>query len=484
MPISYVAPGPVLSSANFARRGGQQLAPGAGGDAPLAARVVQLHDDTGQLQNRVNLQALQGVQASNLSAQEFGQRAQLQAQAAELDAWQFGQKVTVQEQAKLRQDQNAIAAIDADPTMTPKEKILAKTRIKTRIDWVGERQQRDLQQAQTQMAQQHSQAYKMQAELNESRIQFATQAINGKLRTIVDDDAVEELGEMVELLNPGLKERDPTAFGKLVEKAAIRAGRATRYASNADGSLDLRNSQRFGPGGTTSGAGNGTRGGARDSDGDGRPDTGGEREMGEKDYAAMVKDSLEMARKDKETDPSVDVAKRAAEYRKSMEDALSERRASRDPAAQKAAARKGGEEALAKIDMRMKELGERTDLGPVSKQFLVQSMTQAKKIMTKYQSTAEMPPEVYREYVRLTNEFKELPPDARAAQAKVFADRVGKITVSNMLGGREFTRSERSQIDNVVRQIKGNPELFKLESFNLEGMDPELVEEIKKRLKE
>jgi hypothetical protein len=303
MPVNYVAPSPVANEATmagllaprYATGGGGGGGYGGGGGGGPWGQVIQLRGDpTAELQHRMNSQALGGAIAGNLALTERGTRLDLQQQGAELDVWQFNQKVTAQEAAQLRADERAVAAIRNDPTLSPAEKIEGIRRIQTRIDWVSERQKRDLQQAQAEMAQSHAQAYKMQAEMEEGRLKFATAEINGKLRTIVDDDAAEELTALFKRLYP---QASPEEVGKLVTKEAIRQGRATRYAANPDGSVDLRTGQRFGAGG----AGLGQPGkGAPGSSGSGG---GGGGELGPMDFVKIRQNALDNARKEQPDGP-------------------------------------------------------------------------------------------------------------------------------------------------------------------------------------
>lgn len=248
MPISYVAPSPVANEATMsgllsrlqnARSGGGYGGGGGGGGAPGGwGSIVQLHDPTAELENRKQLMAMSGANAEANTVLEGETRAYLQGQAADLDAWQFNQKVTAQEAAQLRADQRAISAIDQDPTLSAKEKIQAKTMIRTRVDWVGQRQQRDLHQAQMEQYQQHAQQYKMQSELEESRLRYATQSIEGKLSRIVNPATEETYKNNIRRWKPELEKANPEEFKRLVQEEAARNGDVITVATKPNGQFD------------------------------------------------------------------------------------------------------------------------------------------------------------------------------------------------------------------------------------------------------
>ncbi len=207
MPVNYVAPGPISMAGIYGRnRGGD----GGGGG------IVQLHDDSMRQQNQLALAGLQGTIENDQINQRGQIQAQLGQQAAQLDVWQYQQKVTEQEAMQLRQDQNAISAIDADPSMSPMEKQQAKLRIKTRIDWVSERQKRDMQQAQVELYQSHAKQYGQQVELDQARLKRSAGNLEDNIRFVLDPTAKALLEQEVSALDPGLKEVNPAAFDKKV----------------------------------------------------------------------------------------------------------------------------------------------------------------------------------------------------------------------------------------------------------------------------
>lgn len=224
MPVNYVATGPISFANLYGRRG-------AGGDGGGAGQVVQLHDDTARLQNQLALAGLQGQIEGDQTRARGDIQSGLQRQAAELDAWQFRQKVTEQEAMQDRQDQNAIAAISADPTMSATEKIQAKTRIKSRIDWVAERQKRDLQQAQVQMYQAHAHDFEAQAELARKKRVWDARSMDGQGKIVVDDkdkpDLAQYMTDAFPMLRPGTPE-----YQAQFEKRAAETGVGRKYVTD------------------------------------------------------------------------------------------------------------------------------------------------------------------------------------------------------------------------------------------------------------
>lgn len=238
MPINYVAPSPVANSATmsgFLDRP-RQLAGGGGGGYGGMGQIVQLHDPTGEYQSRMDLAALHGVNEANLLTSRGEQARGLQEQAASLDAWQFNQKVTAQEAAQLRADQRSISAVDADPTMSDAEKVQAKTRIKSRIDWVDERQKRDLQKAQIEQAQQHAALFKSQVQMEEQRSLYQAASIGGKLQFQANDQLVTQAGVKTQVKDemPFVAESDP-AFQARLNELAREKGLGYYYTTDKDG---------------------------------------------------------------------------------------------------------------------------------------------------------------------------------------------------------------------------------------------------------
>lgn len=242
MPVGYVAPGPVSMAGAFG--GGHRGGYGGGGPD-----VVQLHDDRARLQNQLDLAGEQG----NIESNQIAQRGQVQAalgrQAAELDVWQYQQRVTEQEAMQLRQDQNAIAAVDADPTLSPLEKMQAKTRIRSRIDWVSERQKRDMQQAQVEMYQAHASQYKMQADLDEQRIQNTAALMQNRTRTLTDPTKLSQIDAI--LRDRGIDPNSPQGVAER-DRVAQEEGWAATYAVvNAKGDIGTKPIFGFGAEGGT-----------------------------------------------------------------------------------------------------------------------------------------------------------------------------------------------------------------------------------------
>lgn len=289
----YVAPGPIAVNRSYLNGGGAGGGGGGGG-------YFQAHDQTAELQNRLQNTGLEGMIQGDLSNQRFVHQSQLQAQAADLDAWQYSQKVTEQEQLQLRQDQNAIAAIDADPTLTPLEKTQAKLRIKTRVDWVGERQKRDLMQAQVEQAQAHAQAYMGQADLDRRKTLFDAQSMSGQSNFEIDKNHLPDLEEYMRDAFPWLKPEDPMYQQEMTKEAVRnRYGRSYVIDPKTGGKVadpyELERMKHWwsATGGADAG-GPGGIGSARSSTGAGK---GGAEDENVKSMAQLHKDAFDAASK-------------------------------------------------------------------------------------------------------------------------------------------------------------------------------------------
>lgn len=250
MPPGYVAP----SFAGYASN--NRYSGGGGGGGGGFDRVVQLGGGGGGGGDPLAAIGLQGRINSDLQMQQTLGQNLLAQQAANNELWLFQQKVSEGEQLEYRRNENAIAAIMNDPSYSQIEKQQIITDIKTRQTNIGTRMDRDLKKAQAEAAMQHANLWKQQGELEEWRNKFATQEINGKLKVMVDEDAVIEIGEELDILFPGLKQSDPQRFQQELEKEAIRQKRATRYATDAKGNVDPTKGIRVGQEG---GGGTGAR---------------------------------------------------------------------------------------------------------------------------------------------------------------------------------------------------------------------------------
>jgi hypothetical protein len=265
MAPKYVAPSPVTFASRYSGSSG-----GGGGGG---GGFVQLRDSSGQDHSRLQEIGLRGLIENDQQAQQFQQRVALQQQAANLDVWQFQQKVTEQEALQLRQDQNAIAAIDSDPTLTPLEKMQAKTRIKTRIDFVSERQKRDMMQQQMEMQAAHAKAYLGQAELDAKKAQAWTAAVNGRFKNQIRNTELPRLKKLMAQAYPHLEEGSPE-YIQALDQLAIEENAIDRYVVGPNNELlpdpfaEIQARQQAKATGTDGegGARSGTRGGAEDVD--------------------------------------------------------------------------------------------------------------------------------------------------------------------------------------------------------------------------
>lgn len=240
MAPKYVAP----SFSGYASN--SRYSGGGGGGGGGFDRVIQLGGGGGGGGDPLAAIGLQGRINSDLQMQQTLGQNLLAEQAKNNELWLFQQKVSEQEQLEYRRNENAIAAIMADPSYSQVEKQQIVTDIRTRQANIGTRMERDLKKAQAEAATQHANLWKQQGELEEWKTKFATQEINGKLRTMVDDDAVIEIGEELDILFPDLRQTDPVRFQKELEKEAIRQKRATRYTVNEKGIVDLSKGVRVG----------------------------------------------------------------------------------------------------------------------------------------------------------------------------------------------------------------------------------------------
>ncbi len=241
MPVNYVAPKPFLLNRAFGSRDSY----GTGGGSGYGGTTVFARDSSADRTRQLEAIGLSGMIENDQIGLRAAMASQLARQNAELDAWLFTQRVTTQEAMQLRQDENAIAAILADPSMGPMEKQQAVTRIRTRIDWVSERQKRDLQEAQLKMYEAHAKQWEAQTKADEWRLKFQTDEINGKLKTIVDDDAAQEITAQLLDVRPDLY-MNPVELARLVTIEAIAQGRATRYTVNEKGVIDMSKGVRVG----------------------------------------------------------------------------------------------------------------------------------------------------------------------------------------------------------------------------------------------
>lgn len=364
MAPAYKAPGPISIASNY----GAGVRGGGGGGG--SGGVIYIPDRTGDYANRLDAIGLQGQIEGDLSNQRFVQAGMLAQQHAELNAWQYQQQVTTQEQAQLRQDQNSIAAIDADPTMTPLEKMQAKLRIKTRIDWVSERQKRDLQQAQVEQAQAHAKMYQMQAGLDEQRLQASAAIAQNKIKTIVDPSRVPELESLVR--DAGYDPKSPDGI-QMMDKIGHEKGYTQTFAINDKGIITGKplfvGSNVLSPDGGGAGSS-----GARSSTKAG---------LGEEDVRAathIVDRASEGARKAKQADPSID---EEAEYQKLYKryrgelDAIS-------PAKKKEVAMAQHQEVLTGIDARKQQLMDDGEVDPRVKANGIAMLDEMKKLRAKY----------------------------------------------------------------------------------------------------
>lgn len=467
MPVNYAPPSPVA----FAQSAASRLASGGGGGGGGGrgfygpGPIVQLQDRTGELQNRLNLAAIDATVQTNLADQRFVQQSHLARQAAELNAWEFNQRVTTQEAAQLRADQNAIAAIDQDPTMTPTEKMQAKLQVKTRIDWVGQRQQRDLQQAQAQMAQQHAAAYKMQAALDEERMKMSAAMMTNKIKTLTDPTKGPELAELVRDMD-----MDPVSPEgiQMMDKLALARGWTQTFAVNSKNEIEGK--PLFVGQGITAAAGGEAGQGSQ------KGTQGGREESKERDRDIdFAETALKFAQEDAKNAPGTDVMKKAAEYQKYLEENAQKRRAARDPQELVKKSREESKASLTNIDEVMKDLPKRGDL--TDRNDYLRAASRAKQLLEKYKSTHEMPPEVYQTYLKHAAKVASIP-----ERPEISAIRKIPGQVFSMLGKNRASLNsvQESNVQDIVRQIRENPSLSP-DGFNA---SEEVREEVKRRLKE
>ncbi len=414
MPVNYVAPGPIAYRRSIYGAGDGMGGGGGGGGGGRAfygpGPIVQLQDRTGEFQNRLNLASIDATVQTNLADQRFAQQSVLARQASELNAWEFQQRVTTQESAQERADRNAIVAVDADPTMTEEEKVQAKTRIKSRIDWVSERAKRDGAQAEAQMMQSRAKMFQSEVEQNEQMLQFATAAINGKVKTIVDDDAAIEIGEAFEDAFPGLKQRDPAEFGRMVEKEAILQGRATRYMVNEKSVVDLSKGQRFGEGGQLSRSGAGGTGGGADRQQGSSGSRSGTRvgdpiEQADKGFSSDVELAIK-ALSGGATPPSPESV---MEFAKKLQAARGEATAgarARTPEGRMESLRAQHEQSIAEIDTRLQMLKNDTASPPGLKTEALKALGEVKRLLAKY-PPERRPPEAIRKKIANQQQYAD-----------------------------------------------------------------------------
>jgi hypothetical protein len=432
MPVNYVAPSPVANEATMAGllapryggvgRGGGGGGGGSGGGSPWG-QVIQLRGDpTAELQHRMNSQALGGAIAGNLALTERGTRLDLQQQGAELDNWLFNQRVTAQEAAQLRADERAIAAIRSDPTLSPAEQVEGIRRIQTRIDWVSERQKRDLLAEQTRQAKHHADLYKMQAELEEQRNVYQTAQVAGKLRFQPDKKLVAQAGLANQVRDEGITEQilDPAtgqvvpnpAFARRIEELAEELGLGYRYATDKDGKPVLDKSSELEMAARArSGAGGGSgRGGS------GRGDSG---ELGENQlatHAEAVMRSMDSWAKD---NPGHTAEQYDAKLQQviSSHQKIGEALRESSPAAKhrKAVAAFKAEE-VGKINEIQGGVLNRPDLSNDQKAAFDLAARVAKHLRNTYGPDEDMPPAIrarFKTAMAVLSKIPEIPPNAR-----------------------------------------------------------------------
>lgn len=334
MAPKYVAPGPIGIANRFAGNSGGGGGGGFGG-------YFQARDATGGEQSRLDIAGLEGRIQGDLSNQRFVQQSYLAGQAAELDAWQYQQRVTEQEALQMRQDERSLTAIDQDPTMTPVEKMQAKTRIKTRVDWVSERQKRDLQQAQIVQKKAEADKFESQAELLRRKNTFDAQSMTGMSKVDIDDNALPDLKQYMADAFPWLTDANDPRYLKEINARALEIGAGRKYVIDPKTGGKIADPYELERMKHKWSADAGGSAGARSSSG------GGPTEETAKIAAAAVKDASAHAAKLKKDDPTVneeeEYNKYLARYQKHLGDISPDNK-------QKAAA-KQQDENLGKIEV-------------------------------------------------------------------------------------------------------------------------------------
>ncbi len=453
MAPSYKAPGPVAVSRSYAGSGG------GGGGGGGSGSYFQAHDQTGEFQNRLQNTGLEGLIQGDLSNQRFVHQSQLQVQAANLDAWQYQQRVTEQEQLQLRQDQNSIAAIDADPTMTPQEKMQAKLRIKTRVDWVGERQKRDLQQAQVEQAQAHAQMYKQAAELEESKNQFWAHKMAGKVTYEPTPEAAIQIGE--ELRDEGmgeLEKSNPEAWAAEVKKRALAQGQYQVMIPDKNG-LPTLAKKEFQPGGGMpegSSARSGTGGGGMTLDANHVNNT----------FFDALKQVAGMAKEKKDDGTPVHPEYQTEEGRIAAAHKIADAAAGRVSAAASAGKpKKLTNEQKTEVDFKaneqIKQVMALPGLSQQDKAQVANLVQQAKALVIKYHGYDNMPDGVRKNYDGIASVLKAVigggpKPQPAAAPAEATAAPAAKRSLAGDL--REARGSVNSLLDSdnaIKRNVRG-----------------------------
>lgn len=380
MPVDYQAPGAIGLAALYGRGGGGGY--GGGGGGP----IQQLHDDTGRQQNQLAALGLQGRIESDQMNQRFSAQDALQTHAAEMDAWQFQQKVSEQEQMQRRQDDNSIAAIDQDNTMSPVEKLQAKTRIRSRIDWVDQRQKRDMQEAQATMYKAHADQFKANAALQEQYLQNSAALLQNKTRTIIDPSKTEQIDDYIRSM--GIDPNSPQGI-PMRDKIAAEEGWTATYPVNEKAVM-----------GTKPIFGFGAQGGTHDVSPGARTATKGAEETAHQNvdhYREAYKLALEDAKLAGNTTVSqADIDKHLAQI------------SGRTPTGQKEDANKGYKETVGKIEVALQQNKDDTASPPGLKSAKDQTLNKIKRLLDQYPPSSNPPKAVLRHIAGLQAHYDQL----------------------------------------------------------------------------
>lgn len=336
-------------------------------DTALRQRALGIHESEVQLRPMMQAAAIE-------------QRARL-----ELDQWMAQQQFTARDQQELNRQRNSLGELinkRESGEITESEFYQMASRVAPRVNSLQQRENFTRQKALNEQRQMQTQLFETQKNQREALLAFNQAELDGKLDYHIPPRYATRLAEIMRDAHPELRAGTPE-YDAMSKAEADERGWAERYAKKADGTpVYEKDIKGQGEDGTT---------------------TSGGKKMNERDRAAIAQRALNDTIKKFESEGKMDYSQEellaAAQKRIEAITALSGGGTPKE----KAELGKQRDLQVSRLEMAISKAIESTEAPPHAKQFVVSKLSEAKRLMEKYDPD-EMPKSIRKQIESLISQ--------------------------------------------------------------------------------